>query len=48
VLKLSLKQLVEYILNRINVSLENLPTGIYFIQWSSKNGQRGCEKVVKN
>ena len=34
--------------NEVRISLENLPAGVYFIQWSSKNGQRGCEKVVKN
>lgn len=30
------------------VSLKNLPTGVYFFQWFSKDGRRGCEKVVKN
>ncbi|MFN0176918.1 MAG: T9SS type A sorting domain-containing protein [Saprospiraceae bacterium] len=32
----------------VMVSLKNLPSGIYFIQWFSRDGKRGCEKVVKN
>ena len=34
--------------NEVQISLKNLPAGMYFLQWLSKNGQRGCEKVVKN
>jgi hypothetical protein len=30
------------------ISLKNLPMGVYFLQWFSKDGRRGCEKVVKN
>ncbi|MBC7773992.1 MAG: T9SS type A sorting domain-containing protein [Phycisphaerae bacterium] len=32
----------------ITISLKNLPVGVYFLQWFSKDGQHGCEKVVKN
>lgn len=34
--------------NEIQISLKNLPAGIYFLHWTSKDGRRGCEKVVKN
>lgn len=34
--------------NEVRVSLKNLPAGIYFLHWISKDGRRGCEMVVKN
>jgi len=34
--------------NEVRISLKNLPAGIYFLHWKAKNGQRGCEKLVKN
>ncbi|MDO8366597.1 MAG: T9SS type A sorting domain-containing protein [Saprospiraceae bacterium] len=34
--------------DEIIVSLNNLPDGVYFLQWFSRDGRRGCEKVVKN
>lgn len=34
--------------SEVQVSLKNLQNGFYFLHWRAKNGQHGCEKVVKN